>query len=1089
MKRCVLTIILLSGLAVTGFAVEDARLLRMPDINGDLIAFVYAGDIWSVSAEGGEARRLTSHMGMEIFPRISPDGRWIAFSGEYSGSRQIFVIPAEGGTPRQLTFYNDVGMMPPRGGWDNYPLDWTPDSRQVLFRANRTPYGRRMGKYFLVGLDGGLETPLRIPEAGGGGFSPTGEKICYTPISREFRTWKRYKGGRAQDIWTYDLKANTSKRLTTFAGTDQHPIWYGDKIYFVSDRDLTLNIFSYDLKSEAVEKITEHGEFDVLWPSGAGGRIVYENGGFIHKLDLNTGRTEKVTVALRFDNPNLLPYFKNVKGNINSFEISPTGKRAVFAARGDIFTVPAGEGVTYNLTRTQGVRDMDPAWSPDGRYLAYSSDSTGEYEIYLIDRAENNRVVQLTENSSAWRYPHIWSPDSSRLLYSDRHQLLQILDIETKEIQVVDQARRADITDYNWAPDSKWVVYSKDGKNGHQAIWVYSLAQDKARQLTDDMYEDYRGCFSPCGKYIYFISDRDFNLGFSGMEFDYVYQRPARIHAVPLTGSAPALFPDKNELEEVKQEKPAGAKKPAEKKPAATEESKNTEVEIDFEGINQRIIAFPMPAADLNFLLPVEGGVLFGRNGGLHKYTIADKKDELILAGIQGGAVSADGKKFLYLSQGRYGIVDIQPGKKIGDGELDLEALEMKIDPRAEWRQIFKDGWRIYRDWFYVGGMHEVDWVGMREKYQRLVPHVGHRADLDYIFGELVGEINVGHAYVNWGDFPRVDRVDIGLLGCEFEADEKAGRYRIAKIYEGENWHDSTRSPLTEQGIGVKTGDYLISLNGQDVTLAHNPYQFLENTAGKRIPIRVNRAPAAEGAREFTVKPVASELQLFYLDWVRSRREMVDRLSGGRIGYFHVPNTSTEGNRELFKGFYAFRHKDGLIIDERYNGGGFIPDVMIGLLQRRTLNYIARDDTEMTATPGMAHDGPKAMLINHYSASGGDAFPYYFRKTGLGTLIGTTTWGGLVGMSGNAGLVDGGYIAVPTFGFVSTEGEWAVEGLGVAPDIEIWDRPEQVAAGQDPCVEEAVKVLLKELAENPPRKVKKPAPADRSGWHEKKKKK
>lgn len=1073
--------ILLGIVLVTVFstAADDTRLLRMPDINGDLIVFVYAGDIWSVPASGGDAKRLTSDIGLEIYPKISPDGKWIAFSGEYSGSRQIFVMPSTGGTPQQLTYYNDVGMMPPRGGFDHYPLDWTPDSRYILFRANRTPYGQRMGKYFMIDREGGLEKPLPIPEAGGGTFSPDGNKIVYTPISREFRTWKRYKGGRAQDVWIYDLNADTSRRLTTFEGTDQHPVWYDNTVFYVSDRELTLNIYSCQLDSGEITKITDHTDYDVLWPSGENGMIVYENGGYVYKLNLETGQTEKVQVNIHFDNPNTLPYFKNVKDNIVSFDVSPTGKRGLFEARGDIFTVPAEHGVIYNLTRTQGIREMDPKWSPDGRYIVFSSDQSGEYELYLLDRAQDNKIIPLTEDSRTWRFAPVWSPDSSKLLFSTKDLGLQLFDIESKTAEIIDKARTSDITTYRWSTDSRWVVYIRDGGNDQDAVWVYSLETGETAQLTGDMYQDGIPEFSSCGRYLFFLSNRDFNLSFSSFEFDYVYNNATRIYAIALTADAPPLIPEKNDVETL----PAAEKK--ESKDTAQEKQPVT---IDFEGISDRIISLPPKAGNYRGIWAVDGGLLYLSGGELHQFTFDSKKDNLIIKGISSGRLSADKSKFMYRAGPNYGIISLKPNQKPGDGALDLSDMSMKIYPLKEWEQIYNDGWRIYREWFYVENMHGVDWDAMREKYGRLLPYISHRADLDFLFGELVGELNVGHAYVNWGDFPRVDRVEGGLLGAEFKADPNTGRYIISKIFPGENWNDSTRSPLREQGIMAGEGDYLISINGYDVTTDHNPYRFLENTAGEKITISVSSTPDEADAREYWVKPVDSELNLRYLDWVQSRRRMVEELSGGRIGYFHVPNTSIQGNRELFKGFYAFEDKDALIIDERYNGGGFIPDVMIRLLGRRILNYWARRGLELTSTPAMAHVGPKAMLINHYSASGGDAFPYYFREKQLGTLIGTRTWGGLVGMSGNPSLIDGGNLAVPTFGFVNKQGEWDVEGLGVPPDIEVYDRPEEIVKGHDPSLEKAVEVLMKALEQIPPKDITKPEPPDRSKWHEKKKK-
>jgi tricorn protease len=1078
MKKSILIFSLCIGLVTSALAINDSRLLRFPDVNKHLIVFVYAGDIWSVSSLGGVAQKLTSHEGLELFPKISPDGQWIAFSAEYSGSRQVYIMPIYGGIPTQLTYYNDVGMMPPRGGFDYQILDWTPDSQNILVRANRTPYRRRRGKYFLVSINEGLETPLQIPEAGGGTFSPDGKKIVYTPIAREFRTWKRYKGGMAQDIWIYDLEKDESKKLTTFPGTDQHPIWFQNKIYFVSDRDLTLNVYSYDLTTEEIKKITNHTEYDVLWLSGQDSLLVYENGGYLYRLDLGSGETQRIKVNINYDSPYVMPTIKNVKENIASMNISPTGKRAVFEARGDVYTVPAEEGITYNLTKTQGIREMNPVWSPDGRYISIYSDVSGEYEIYLIDRSNEGIITSLTENSQTWRFPPVWSPDSAKLLFGDRDQNLQILDIKTKKITNVDKARRGDIRYYDWSPDSKWVVYVKFGENTQDAIWVYSLEQDKSFQVTDDIYIDFSPVFSSCGKYLFFLSDRDFNLSFSSFEFDYIYQNSTNIYAIALTKAIPPLFKDKNDVEEVKK---SDAKKGPKAAPRAKEE-KALAVKIDFDGINRRIVSFPLEAGNYSNLAAVESGILYVKDNELHMYNIEDKKDTAILKGITGGALSADGKKILYRAQQKFGIIDLKPDQKVGAGELDLSDLTMKIDPLKEWRQIFEDGWRIYRDWFYVKNLHGVDWNKMKEKYGQLVPYLSHRADLDFIFGELVGELNTGHCYINWGDFPKIDRVEGGLLGAELKADEKSNRYIISKIYKGENWNEETRSPLTEQGIDVKNGDYLISLNGHDIKTADNPYRYLENTAGKKISIVVNKKPAKDGGREYWIKPIKSELSLFYLDWVNSRREMVDRLSGGRIGYIHVPDTSFEGNRELFKGFYAFRNKDALIIDDRYNGGGFVPDVMTELLSRKILSYWGRRGILPAQIPGAAHEGPKVMLINHYAGSGGDIFPYFFKKKKLGLLIGTRTWGGVVGLSGNPTLVDGGYTAVPTFGLMDTEGNWIIEGMGVEPDIEIVDRPELVAQGKDPSLEKAVEVLLEELKKNPPRKVNKPEDLDRSKW-------
>lgn len=1076
-------------------ALDDARMLRFPDINNNLVAFVYAGDIWTVEATGGNARRLTSHEGLELFPKISPDGKWIAFSGEYSGTRQVFVIPSHGGTPKQLTFYNSVGIMPPRGGWDNVVLDWTPDSKQVMFRGNRTPYLERNGKYFLVSIDGGLETPLEIANGGFATLSPDGHKVCFTPVDREFRTWKRYKGGRATELWVYDLKNHSSDQITSFAGADQWPTWYGNKIYFASDRDLKLNIYKFDAATRSTEQMTFHKDFDVMWPSGENGQIVYENGGYLYKLDLNTGNNTKLVVNINFDNPNLIPYFKNVKGNIETFDISPTGKRAIFDARGDIFSVPAENGEIVNLTQSQGVRDMYPAWSPDGKYITYVSDASGEYEIYLLENKKGAEPRQLTSGSKGWKYPSVWSPDSKYLAYSDRNMKLWLLNIANGKQTEVNTATMNEILTYSFSPDSKWITYTREGSNGLSAIWVYNIETAKNNQLTDNSFDDFSPVFSRDGNYIFFGSNRDFNLQFSSFEFDYLYTKATRLYAMVLKSDGPALVKKKSDLEPVTETEPEttnNSTKPQDKNENKsksadadkTEKKPAVKVSIDFENIMQRIVPLPVEAGDYGNLMAAEGGLVYSSDNKLMFYNQEEEKSVEIFDKAANAGVSADGKMLIYKSGGDYGIIKVKEGQKFPAGKLNLDRLEMKIDPRKEWEQIYTDAWRIFRDFFYVNNLHGVDWSEIKQRYSPLLPSVAHRADLDYILCEIVAESNTGHAYIDWGDFNKVKRVEGGLLGAEIVADQQAGLYKIINIYDSENWNKDRRSPLRDIGVNVKEGDYIISIDGKKLTLNDNPYSLLENTAGRSIELEVNNRPDAKGSRIEIVKPIDSELELMYLDWVNERRAMVDKLSGGKIGYIHVPNTAVEGNRELFRGMYAYHDKEALIIDDRYNGGGFIPDRMADLLDRRTLSYWHRNGLQPGKAPGVAHDGPKVMLINGYSSSGGDAFPYYFRKMGLGKLIGTRTWGGLVGISRNAGLVDGGVINVPRFGIFDENEQWIIEGIGVYPDIEVVDRPEEMATGKDACIERAVNELMQELKDKPVKKVNSPVPPNRSKWIE-----
>ena len=1076
-------------------AAEEARLLRFADIHGDKIAFVYAGDLWTVSAAGGAAQRLTTHEGLELFPKFSPDGRWLAFSAEYGGNRQVYVMPVDGGTPRQLTWYNDVGELPPRGGFDYQVLDWTPDGKNVLVRANRVPWSERMGRPYLVPVAGGMERPLAVPEGGGGMLSPDGTKLVYTPIDREWRTWKRYKGGRAQDVWIYDLKRDAAEQLTDYPGTDNQPLWVGDTVYFTSDREKgRLNLFAYDLKTKQTKQVTFHQDFDVLWPSAGAEAIVYECGGYLYRFDPRAGKSQQVHVELAGDFAQTVPYFKAVASQINDAGLSPSGKRALFEARGDLFTVPAEHGEVRNVTLTPGIREIEPSWSPDGRWVAYLSDRSGEYEIYVRAPDGIGAERRVTNDGDVWRYAPVWSPDSSKLAYADTRQRLHYVAVDGGKSTDVDHAEFADITQYGWSPDSRWLVYTKTEETQFSSIYVYGIETRKSERLSTGLTNDQTPVFDPGGRYLFFLSDRDYNLTFSGFEFNYLYTNPTRVYAATLKRDGPALRVPKSDEEEPKKEKTdeppkaADQDKPkderdAEKADRAAAKQKKDEaparVEIDVENFPDRVIALPGAAGNYRRLAATRDGVLVlvgdGSDTELKLFSFESEKTETVLSGIADYRLSGDGKKVLFRQGEKWGIADVKAGQKPTEGLLKLEGIELKIDPRAEWKQIFTDGWRILRDWFYDSNMHGLDWKGMRELYAPLVDHVATRADLDYILGELGGELSAGHVYVNWGDMPRPKRADNGMLGAEIEADA-SGYFRITKIFPGENWQDATRSPLTEPGVNARVGDFILSVDGRSTREVKNFYELLEKKAGKVVRLQLNSKPDTAGARTAQVRPIAKETALRYLDWVRSRRELVERLSGGRIGYIHLPNTAAEGNRELQKYFYPQARKEALIFDARYNGGGFIPDRMIEMVGRTQLSFWARRGVQPARTPGYAHRGPKACLINGYSSSGGDAFPYYFRKMGLGKLIGTRTWGGLIGLSGNPGLIDGGSINVPTFRFMDTDGKWAVEGEGVAPDIPVVDRPDLVAQGHDPTLEKAVEVLLEELRRNPPAKLTWPEP-------------
>ena len=1056
---------------------EEARLLRYPSIHKDFVVFVYGGDLWRVPTDGGRAWRLTSHEGLELTPKISPDGEWVAYSAQYNGTRQVFVIPSSGGTPKQLTFYNDVGAMPPRGGFDYWIQGWSPDGK-ILVRMNRTPWGPRPGLYYVVDPAGGLEEKLPIQVGGSATFSPTGTQLAYTYFDREFRTWKRHMGGRNQDIWTFDLEAMESKRLTDWQGSDNFPMWHRDTIYFTSDREHTLNIFALDPVSGATRKVTDFDEYDVLWPSLGPESIVFMNGGWLYRLDLATEEVRKIPVTVANDLPSTMPHWVDVSDDVAAVDLSPDGKRAVFEARGDLFSVPAKNGATRNLTQTQGVRESSPAWSPDGRWIAYYSDATGEMELYVRSQDGKEEPRQLTENSRAWRYPPVWSPDSGKLAFSDSSSRLYILDVASGKITDVDKGRQGDLDTYRWSPGSKWLVYETTHPETDQPVLaLYSLENSTVYVLGDGLTFDYNPVFSANGKYLFFQSDRNYNLNFSDFEFNFVYDNASRIYVAALDPGVPHLYPPESDEVEITE---ANGEEAKEEEDKSDKKEEAPQVVVTAEGIANRVFALPgIEPGNYGALSATKGAIFylkFPDNGppALMRYDLESREEKEIASGVGQYILAAKGESVLYQQGDAWKISPAKPGEK---GEsLDLSGLRMKLDPRAEWAQMFDEAWRIGRDWFYDDQMHGVGWLAMKERYGALVPHVAHRSDLDFIFGELVGELEAGHTYVQSGDEPEVERVEGGMLGAEFEADA-SGRYRIAKIFPGENWNDEYRSPLTEQGVDANEGDFLLAIDGVELTTEDNPFALLEGKADSQVALTLNSRPEMAGSREVVVRTITSEQSLRYLDWVRSRAALVDELSNGQIGYIHLPNTAQEGNLMLQKYFYSQASKPGLIIDDRYNGGGFIPDRMIEMLSRTTLSYWSRRGIEPFSTPGNRHDGPKAMLINGYAASGGDALPYYFRKQELGQLIGTTTWGGLIGLSGNPLLVDGGGVLYPTFRFYNTEGEWAVENVGVSPDIEVWDLPEAIAAGGDPSIEKAVEVLLQEL-ENYPGEPEVPTPPD-----------
>ncbi|CAM2010803.1 S41 family peptidase [Acanthopleuribacter pedis] len=1088
--------ILCALLHVAAFAGEgDARLLRFPDIHQDQIVFVAGGDLHLVSAQGGVAKRLTSHPGRELFPKFSPDGKWIAFSAEYNGTRQVYVMSAEGGAPRQLTYYNDVGPMPPRGGFDYQVMDWSPDGKHILFRGNRLPWGPRMGRFYTIPVEGGMEQPLAIPESGGGMYAPDGKSIVYTPISREWRTWKRTRGGRAQDVWTYNLENNTSKRLTTHIMTDNQPMWVGDQIYFTSDRNFTLNLFRVSPEGSEPVQVTQHDTWDALWPSAGPEQIVYENGGYLRVYHPAKNEDRQVSIQLVGDFPHTMAYRKNVRDFIDGFDISPSGKRLAITARGDLFSVPAKDGPVRTLMTGSKTRQRNPIWSPDGKWVAYLSDETGEYQLHVVAQ-DGGEPRQITRDFKMWPLQPEWSPDSKTIAIATKDRKLYLVDVASGDLTEVHKGVYGDVNDFSWSPDSRWLAYTRTADNQFSVIWVYDLAGKKHHQLTSHYISNFNPVFSPDGKYLYFLSNRDYNLSFSGYEFNYQYTNPTRIYAATLNADVDRPFAPKIDEVAIAADKPEAEAEPKEdkkgkgkkgKKDKKDKKDKNDEdkkekadddaIVLTVDGFEDRVFVLPMSSGRYLGLSAVKGGVLYVQlndNGpaALKHFDMKSEKDKTVLKRVNGYRLSAKGTHILYRSGRNIGVVEAKPDQK--PKHLKLNELEVKINPREEWTQIYHDAYLLMRDFFYDPNMHGYDWDALTERYRPLVNHVRTRHELDYILGELGGELNAGHYYVNSGDNAGVDRDASGLLGIEVTA-HASGFYQISEILPGENWHPTFRSPLRDVGVSIPVGSFILAVDGVSVTTKDNFYMPLEGKGNQVVSLLVNDKPSREGARDVLVRTVTSETNLRYLKWVRERAAMVDKLSNGRVGYIHLPNTAFDGNRELFKHFYAQIDKDALLLDDRYNGGGFIPVWMIELLKRPVYSHWGMRDIKGFRSPTYAHTGPKAVLINHYSSSGGDAFPYYMRRHLGAKLFGTRTWGGLIGLQGNPGFVDGGGLSIPLFRFFDAEtGNWEVENEGVEPDVEIYDRPEQIAKGEDPTLEAGVAHLLEELKKNPPKELKMP---------------
>ncbi len=1100
--------------------VPDARMLRFPDVSAEAIVFSYAGDLWTVPREGGTARRLSSPKGDEMFPKFSPDGRRIAFSGNYDGNTDVYVVGAQGGQPRRLTHHSASDLV----------VEWYPDGQHVLYRSGMVSASGRFNRFFKQPLTGGLPQTLPLPYAELGSFSPDGSQIVFQFISLEMRNWKRYRGGMASDLWLYDFLNNSSEQLTNFAGTDAVPMWHGDTIYFLSDRSASqkLNIWVYSLRTKQFRQVTDFTEYDVKWPSLGPDAIVFENGGQLHLLDLATERSQAIQVKVPDDLPQVRTEMKSVSNLIQGFSLSPTGQRALFEARGEVFTVPAKHGSVRDLTNTSGVAERDPAWSPDGKWIAYFADATGEYELYLHPSDGKGQPRQLTKDGAAFRYNPLWSPDSKLIVFSDKTGSLYIADVNDGDVTFVDKDEWSTMSSYAWSPDSRWLAYAKNGANGQGNIMIYDVNDSTVRQVTSDFYSDREPVFDVKGRYLFFCSHRAFNPLYGDLDETWIYPNSTQLFAVTLTRDTPSPLAPRSDEEKIKKDQeedkgengeksgkgekgpeesadPNEANEPGDKAEDGDEDEKGKKdesdkqkdepepVKIDFEGFEQRVVALPIRAGNYGGIASVEGKLLFLRrvpagagkpgepSGTLLYYDLKEREEKTVIEGIDSYVLSADGKKIGYRSGSTYGIIDVGEGKKSGDGKIASGDLKAWVNPREEWQQIFDEAWRIQRDFFYDPYMHGADWDAIKQRYSVLLPYLVDREDLNYIIGEMIAELNVSHAYIGGGDMERPDYLSVGLLGCDFELDTDHDLYRIGRIYEPGPSDAQPRSPLKAPGLDVREGDYLLAVNGRLLDTAQDPWAAFQGLAGQVVTLSISHNPDPNDANDVLVEPLSNESQLRHLAWVEANRQKVAKATEGRVGYIYVPDTGTNGQNELVRQFNPQWDKEALIIDERFNGGGQYSDRFTELLNRPTLGYVSRRDQRDLRVPQVSNPGPKVMLINQWAGSGGDLFPYLFRKTGLGPLVGKRTWGGVVGIFGNPGFIDGGYMTSPNAGCWFPESGFDVEGHGVDPDYDVENAPDQMVAGGDPQLETAIAVILKQLEKQSSVRPQKPAYPDRSG--------
>jgi tricorn protease len=1085
-RMAILIGMLLALAGVTREAEEMPLLAHSPTVSRTQVVFAYGGYLWSVPREGGDARQLTTG-GHEGLPVFSPDGKWIAFTAMYDGNADVFVMPAEGGEPRRLTWHPAADIV----------AGWTPDGKRVLFHSARDAYAD-FDRLYTVPAEGGAAEVLPMWRGEEAWFSPDAARIAYVPNEIWQTSWKRYRGGQTTPIYIVRLSDLALEKVPRENSNDGHPVWFGDTVYFLSDRNGAVTLFAYDMKAKTVKQVVENKGLDFKSLSAGPDMLVYEQFGGIYLFDPASGKSRKVNIRIAGDLPATRPHFAKAGDKIQNAAISPTGARAVFEARGEILTVPGEKGDIRNLTRTTAVAERDPAWSPDGKSIAYFSDESGEYALHISDQSGSGTVKKINlGNPPSYFYGPLWSPDSKKIAYTDKRLNLWYVDVEKGTPVKVTMDRYDDPTstlNQAWSPDSKWLTYGKLLENHLRAVFVYMLETGKESRITDGISDARYPVFDKGGKSLFFAVSTDMGLSSGWLDLSS-FQHPVlrSVYAAVLKkGDASPVEPQSDEEKAAEEKKDAAGgdkgkdtdkskegekSKEAEKGKEGEKKEEPVKVMIDLDGIGQRIVALPIKPANYVSLDTGKAGTLFlseivdvPRFGEpppttVSKFDLTTRKTELFLGGINGFAVSANGEKVLYRQGPGWFIAATTAAPKPGEGALKLDGMEVHVDPRAEWNQMYHEVWRIERDFLYDPHHHGLDINAAEKKYAPYLKGLAGRGDLSYLFDEMLGEITIGHMFIGGGDVPKPREVKGGLLGADYKIEN--GRYRFARVYNGENWNPDLRAPLTQPGVDVKAGDYLLEAEGREVRPPAEVYSFFENTGEKQIKIKVGPNADGKDAREVTVVPLPSEFALRNRAWEEDNRRKVDELSGGKLAYVHVPDTAVGGWLNFNRFYFAQVGKQGAVIDERYNHGGEVADYIIDMLNRPLRNCAISREGEAFCSPLAQIYGPKTMIINEMSGSGGDALPWMFKQDKIGPLVGARTWGGLVGIYGYPPLMDGGFVTAPRVAIYGLHGEWEVENHGIVPDIEVENDPASVAAGHDRQLEKAVEVTLEALKKNP----------------------